>query len=165
MFSAPLHKSVCLPHSYPNFLGGNRVLWKFVLSSYILSDTSETKHHPIRRTSFTSHPDTNIYRHTRRPHPCKVWFLSNFSNDRTQRYNPCICFGFALWTIGLGLQTTFSPDISLAKFAGYLVVEGFGIGFTFQTSMTVLESKLIASACCGTSNLAKERPRCRDRST
>src|SRR5271163_1338210 len=76
MFSAPLHKSVCLPHSYPNFLCGSRVLWKFVLSSYILSDTSEKKHHPIRRTSFTSHPDTNIYRHTRRLHPCKVWFLS-----------------------------------------------------------------------------------------
>lgn len=57
------------------------------------------------------------------------------TDRRTGRYNPSIWVGFALWVLGLGLQTTFGPDISLGKIVGYLIVEGFGIGLTFQTSM------------------------------
>ncbi len=51
------------------------------------------------------------------------------------KYNPCICGGFGLRTLGVGLQTTFSPDLSRGKIIGYLIVEGFGIGLTFQTRM------------------------------
>lgn len=88
MISASLHNSVCLSHSCTNFLRGSRVLWKFVLSSYLLSDTSEAKHHPIRPTAFTSHPDTNIYSNTGGFHPCKVRFFLRISlmielNDTT----------------------------------------------------------------------------------
>lgn len=72
---------------------------------------------------------------------------------RTGRYNPCICGGFAMWTLGLGLQTTFSPNLSLGKIIGYLIVEGFGIGLTFQTSM-LSANQLNSSTSCSTSNIA-----------
>jgi hypothetical protein len=42
--------------------------------------------------------------------------------------------------VGLGLQTTFLPDISTSMIIGYLIIEGVGIGLTFQTTLVAAQA-------------------------
>ena len=57
--------------------------------------------------------------------------------SRTGKYNPSIRVGFVFWVVGLGVQTTFSKDSSLATIICILLIEGIGMGSTFQLSNTM----------------------------
>ncbi|KAG8767632.1 hypothetical protein FRC12_006140 [Ceratobasidium sp. 428] len=54
--------------------------------------------------------------------------------SHTRYHKPYVVVGFAIWTIGTGLQSTFGLDTNKGKMVGYLILQGVGIGFTFQTS-------------------------------
>ncbi|BFZ62623.1 hypothetical protein YB2330_003724 [Saitoella coloradoensis] len=66
--------------------------------------------------------------------------VSGLVVSKTGRYNPSIWTGFVIWTIGLGLQTTFDRNTSIAKIVGYLILEGSGIGQTFQTTLVAAQA-------------------------
>jgi len=58
---------------------------------------------------------------------------------RTGRMVPQIAVGFFLWTIGAGLQSTFSTHTPHAKIIGILIVEGIGVGCTIQTTLVAAQ--------------------------
>ena len=160
-FSASLHNPFSSLDSRPNLSGRNRILRQSLLFACILSSSTEEDCNHVWST-FTS-PDhhSNIHGHWSRYLLGQVRQIKSVVNLRTGRYNPVIWAGFALWTLGLGIQTTFSPDISVGKVIGYLIVEGFGIGMTFQTSIRHF-SIPNHSLGCRPSNVLQERSRCRD---
>src|SRR5579859_812485 len=133
--SASLYNPVGGIDHVPNLFRGNCILCQSLLPTYICTSRPKTKHHYLGCATSPSHYYTDRNRHTSGSHSRKVYHHPEFADNRTGRYNPSIWAGFALWTLGLGLQTTFGPDISLGKIVGYLIVEGFGIGLTFQTSI------------------------------
>ena len=139
--SAPLQDQIGFPHPLADISCRDSVLRCSVLPSHLFTSSSTQKRHHVWRSSSPTYHHTNLYRYAGWSHTCKVPLASsNVSNCRTGHYNPCIIGGFALWTLGLGLQTTFSPDISLGKIIGFLILEGFGIGLTFQTSTSPVKS-------------------------
>jgi hypothetical protein len=135
--SASLHNPFSGINPRTDFPCGSSLLRQSILPPHILPSPTTSKYNWLRCPSPPTYNDSNIYRNISWFNPRKVNPLQAISH-RTGRYNPVICTGFALWTLGLGLQTTFSADISTAKIIGYLIVEGFGIGLTFQTSMLTL---------------------------
>ncbi|KAG8773300.1 hypothetical protein FRC12_002591 [Ceratobasidium sp. 428] len=60
--------------------------------------------------------------------------------SRTRYPKPYIVVGFAIWSIGVGLQTTFGLNTSKGNIAGYLILEGLGIGFTLQTTLVAAQA-------------------------
>lgn len=54
---------------------------------------------------------------------------------RKNRYMPSILLGYALWTLGAGLNLLFTRDTKLAPVILILIVEGAGIGFTLQPTL------------------------------
>ncbi|KAG9126242.1 hypothetical protein FRC07_004296 [Ceratobasidium sp. 392] len=55
------------------------------------------------------------------------------------RYRELILSGWAIWTIGLGLITTFDSDTSVAKQIGYSLIVGLGVGQTFQPNLVAIQ--------------------------
>lgn len=163
--SASLYNPFCCPYSLSDFLCWDSVLWQPILPPHLRSSPSKTKHYHLRCLASSSHHNTNSDSHISRSNSRKVHRYSDLSDIRTGRYNPSIWAGFALWTLGLGLQTTFGPDISLGKIIGYLIVEGFGIGLTFQTSTSPTIDLLIRSLGRSTGDVTQERPRSSDGGT
>lgn len=53
---------------------------------------------------------------------------------RTGRSKPTIMLGFCLWTVALGLQSTFDLDSSKVKVVLLLMFNGISAGMTLQTS-------------------------------
>lgn len=62
-------------------------------------------------------------------------FLSWFG-----RYNPILWAGYGIYLIGAGLQTLFKASTSKGYIIGILVVEGFGMGWTLQTSLVAMQA-------------------------
>ena len=60
--------------------------------------------------------------------------------DRLGHYNPVLWFGYGVYFIGAGFQTTFGRYSSHAYIAGILVVEGFGVGWTLQTALVAAQA-------------------------
>ncbi|CAE6410666.1 unnamed protein product [Rhizoctonia solani] len=65
--------------------------------------------------------------------------LSGIIITLTGRYRELILSGWAIWTIGLGLITTFNANTSLAKQIGYSLIVGLGVGQTFQPSLVAIQ--------------------------
>ncbi|KAG8718188.1 hypothetical protein FRC09_013041 [Ceratobasidium sp. 395] len=65
--------------------------------------------------------------------------LSGVIISVTGRYRELILSGWAIWTIGLGLITTFDSHTSLAKQIGYSLIVGLGVGQTFQPSLVAIQ--------------------------
>lgn len=55
-------------------------------------------------------------------------------------YNPVLWFGYAIWCIAAGVQTTFARSTTHAYIVGILFVEGFGVGWTFQTALVAAQA-------------------------
>ena len=53
---------------------------------------------------------------------------------RTGGVLPQIRFGYALWAVGLGIQTTFNRTTSFVETSFILLIMGIGIGMTLQSS-------------------------------
>lgn len=53
---------------------------------------------------------------------------------------PQIIVGFCLWLIGSGLETTFSRTTSIGKIVGFLLIQGFGTGCCFQTTLVAAQA-------------------------
>lgn len=59
---------------------------------------------------------------------------------RTGGVKPQILVGFAIWTIGSGLQTMFSRTTSAGMIVGFLLIQGWGAGSTFQTTLVAAQA-------------------------
>jgi hypothetical protein len=59
---------------------------------------------------------------------------------RTGRYRYLIIFGYSLWIVSQGLQTTITAETSNGRIAGSLLLGGIGAGFTFQTSILAAQA-------------------------
>ncbi|CAO1625582.1 unnamed protein product [Parajaminaea phylloscopi] len=57
----------------------------------------------------------------------------------TGRYREMLLLGWALWAVGMGLMSTLTERSSLARQIGYVLLIGFGVGQTFQTSLVALQ--------------------------
>ncbi|KAH7094597.1 MFS general substrate transporter [Paraphoma chrysanthemicola] len=66
--------------------------------------------------------------------------ISGFMTSWTGRYKESMCFGWAMWSIGLGLFSTISKGSSLAARIGYALLTGFGAGLTLQTSLVAMQA-------------------------
>lgn len=60
--------------------------------------------------------------------------ITGYIISRRGRYIDVIGFGFALWTLALGLQILFSATINPGVVVAVLLVQGWGIGCIFQPS-------------------------------
>ncbi|WVQ85656.1 hypothetical protein IAT38_007822 [Cryptococcus sp. DSM 104549] len=69
-------------------------------------------------------------------------FTTGILQSRTGDYWWNLVIGFAIWTIGLGLLTSISPDTSIAKLSGYQIIVGLGAGQTFQTSLVAIQASV-----------------------
>lgn len=57
-------------------------------------------------------------------------------------YTPFLILSTALFCIGSGLLTTYSTDISTARWIGYQILAGSGVGAGFQVPMTAVQTIL-----------------------
>lgn len=62
-------------------------------------------------------------------------FVAGFIASKTGDYWYNLVFGFAIWTIGLGLMSTISTTTSEAKFIGFEIITAIGAGQTFQVGL------------------------------
>lgn len=69
-------------------------------------------------------------------------FTSGFLVSKTGNYQINLWVGFAVWTVALGLLSTISPSTSNAKLVGYQILNGFGAGQTFQTSLIAIQASV-----------------------
>lgn len=58
--------------------------------------------------------------------------------SRMNRYGEVIWAGFTLWVVAAAVETRFSRSFPLAGMIVTLVIQGMGVGFTFQPSMSPL---------------------------
>lgn len=74
---------------------------------------------------------------------------SGFLVKRIGYYTPLLIASSAIMPIGVGLFTTFTPETGHAKWIGYQVLFGFGLGLGMQqislAAQTVLEKKDVAT--------------------
>ncbi|KAF1815651.1 MFS general substrate transporter [Eremomyces bilateralis CBS 781.70] len=63
---------------------------------------------------------------------------AGFLLSRLGRCNPVIWAGYVMWTAGAGTHIAFGSSTSIGVTIGCLLVEGFGIGFSFQPVMIAL---------------------------
>jgi hypothetical protein len=69
-----------------------------------------------------------------------IAFVAGYIASKTGDYYYNLCFGFAIWTIGLGLMSTISTTTPQANFIGYQIVVAIGAGQTFQTSLLAIQA-------------------------
>ncbi|KAL7424758.1 hypothetical protein Q5752_000442 [Cryptotrichosporon argae] len=69
-------------------------------------------------------------------------FTSGILVSKTGDYWWNLVFGFGIWTIGLGLLSTITPDTPLSRNMGYQALAGIGAGQTFQTSLIAIQAAL-----------------------
>jgi hypothetical protein len=62
------------------------------------------------------------------------------SDERIGHYNPVLWLGYGIYFIGAGIQCTFGRTTSHGFIAGVLALEGFGIGWTLQTSLVAAQA-------------------------
>ncbi|KAG0003606.1 hypothetical protein BGZ80_011082 [Entomortierella chlamydospora] len=68
---------------------------------------------------------------------------SGFMVSKWGRYRPFIWVGLALSTTGTGLLTLLSEDSSRGMEIGFLFLNGFGLGFSMQTTMLAIQSSVV----------------------
>jgi hypothetical protein len=69
------------------------------------------------------------------------YILSGLHIDfRLGHYNPFLWFGYGVYFIAAGVQTTFQRNTSHAYIVGILCTEGFGVGWTIQTALVAAQS-------------------------
>jgi hypothetical protein len=66
--------------------------------------------------------------------------LAGIMTPYTKKVLPQVRTGFFIWTIGAGLQTTFNRTTSYARIVGFLVLQGFGVGLTLQTTLVAAQA-------------------------
>lgn len=66
--------------------------------------------------------------------------LAGFVNSKTGKYVECLYFGGAMWCLGTGLKIHFGLDSNVGLLVGSNLVQGLGIGFTFQPTLLSLLS-------------------------
>lgn len=59
--------------------------------------------------------------------------------SRLNRYGEIIWAGFSLWVIATVVESRFSRTFPLAGMIVTLVIQGLGVGFTFQPSMSLVK--------------------------
>lgn len=67
-------------------------------------------------------------------------FLAGIITPYTKKVFPQIRFGFFVWTIACGLQTTFDRNTSSSRLVGILVFQGFGVGCTLQSTLVAAQA-------------------------
>lgn len=65
---------------------------------------------------------------------------AGFVNSKTGKYVECLWFGGAMWCLGTGLKIMFEVNSGVGLLIGANVVQGLGIGFTFQPTLLALLS-------------------------
>lgn len=68
--------------------------------------------------------------------------FGGFLNARVGYYTPLAIFGSSIMSIGAGLITTFWIHTSEAKWVGYQVIYGLGMGFCFQVPNLAVQAVL-----------------------
>lgn len=77
------------------------------------------------------------------PIPCAQMIASILSGQyisRLARYGEVIWSGFFLWTLGVGLTCMFDLDTSIGAIVIILILQGVGVGFTFQPTLVALQA-------------------------
>ncbi|GJE94802.1 MFS general substrate transporter [Phanerochaete sordida] len=69
-----------------------------------------------------------------------VVFLCGQYSSRTGHYRYLIIFGYGVWCIAQGLQSTIDEHSSIGKVVGTLLMAGIASGFTFQTSLLAAQA-------------------------
>ncbi|EKM58038.1 uncharacterized protein PHACADRAFT_252002 [Phanerochaete carnosa HHB-10118-sp] len=69
-----------------------------------------------------------------------VVFLCGQYTSRTGHYRNLVIFGYGLWCIAQGLQSTINEHSSVGKIVGTLLMAGVASGFTFQTSLLAAQA-------------------------
>ena len=60
--------------------------------------------------------------------------------SRVQRYWELLAIGFALWTLGAGLNLLFTRTFSIVGIVFILMIQGVGLGFTFQPTLVAAQA-------------------------
>ncbi|KAE8307748.1 hypothetical protein BDV41DRAFT_568806 [Aspergillus transmontanensis] len=60
--------------------------------------------------------------------------------SRRKRYGEVIWTGFGLWTLGAGLMLLFDRHTSIGAIVVIVIVQGIGIGFTFQPTLVAFQA-------------------------
>ncbi|KAJ1984331.1 hypothetical protein H4R33_004424 [Dimargaris cristalligena] len=60
--------------------------------------------------------------------------------NKTGRCREMVWVGSVIATVGAGLMTTLSVDLSIGHIIGYLLILGIGLGFSFQTMLMIGQS-------------------------
>ncbi|EGV61709.1 hypothetical protein CANTEDRAFT_109342 [Yamadazyma tenuis ATCC 10573] len=66
--------------------------------------------------------------------------IAGFINSKTGHYVRCLYFGGAMWCLGTGLKILFGLHTSPGLLVGANLIQGLGIGFTFQPTLLALLS-------------------------
>ena len=77
------------------------------------------------------------------PIPCAQMIASIISGQyisRMGRYGEVIWSGFFLWTLGAGLTCIFNLNTPIAAIVIILLLQGTGVGFVFQPTLTALQA-------------------------
>ncbi|KAG0006464.1 hypothetical protein BGZ80_005275 [Entomortierella chlamydospora] len=67
---------------------------------------------------------------------------SGFMVSKYGQYLPYIWIGLALSTAGTGLLSLLTEDSSRGEVAGFLFIDGFGLGFCIQTTVLAIQSSV-----------------------
>lgn len=60
--------------------------------------------------------------------------------SRLNRYGELLWTGFGIWTLGAGLLILVDRTTSAGKIAGFCILIGIGVGFTFQPTIVALQA-------------------------
>lgn len=64
--------------------------------------------------------------------------IAGFVNSKTGKYVECLYFGGAMWVAGTGIKICFDFHTSIALLVCLNLIQGLGIGFTFQPTLLAL---------------------------
>ncbi|RKP37889.1 major facilitator superfamily domain-containing protein [Dimargaris cristalligena] len=85
--------------------------------------------------------------------------------NKTGRCREMVWVGSVIATVGAGLMTTLSVDLSIGHIIGYLLILGIGLGFSFQTMLMIGQSAAeesevaVVTACYNFFNVIRGYPR------
>ncbi|GME67211.1 unnamed protein product [[Candida] boidinii] len=66
--------------------------------------------------------------------------LAGYINSKTGHYVRCLWFGGVMWAVGTGLKILFARNSNIGLLVGSNLIQGLGIGFTFQPTLLALLS-------------------------